>query len=123
MLTQCYYMKNNRNNREIKIPVLNNEYYVIVIFGDSNVVGKCLKRNGFKDTNGDYEGNRGLTYYESDCHPVIALPRKPKTAEEFGTLAHEAVHAVKDIFDHIEEKSIDEVFAHSVGAIVREALN
>lgn len=76
-----------------------------------------------KDTNGDYEGNRGLTYYESDCHPVIALPRKPKTAEEFGTLAHEAVHAVNHVFDHIHEYSRDEVFAHSVGAIVREALN
>ena len=115
-------MKNNRNNREIKIPVLNNEYYVIVIFGDSNIVSKFLKRNGFKDTNGDYEGNRGLTYYESDCHPVIALPRKPKTPEEIGDLAHEAVHAVKYVFDFIGEESIDEVFAHCVGAIVREVL-
>lgn len=112
-----------KNTGEIKIPILNNEYQVIVVFGDSKAVSKCLKRHKYKDTNGDYGDSRGLTYYEDDCHPVIALPRKPKTPEEIGNLSHEAVHAVKYLFDFIGEKSIDEVFAHSVGAIVREALS
>ena len=109
-------------NKKITIPILNNEHKVIVVFGDSKTVSKCLKRHGYKDTNGDYGDSRALTYYEDDYQPVIALPRKPKTAEEVGDLAHEAVHAVKYVFDFIGEKSIDEVFAHSVGAVVREVM-
>lgn len=118
-------MKNNRNNREIKIPVLNNEYYVIVCWGDKPFVKRVLRKYEHKFTEEDFDWSKYSGRFFSDpCrYGVIALPRKPKTADEFGTLAHEAVHAVKDIFDHIEEKSIDEVFAHSVGAIVREALN
>lgn len=112
-----------KNTGEIKIPILNNEYKVIVVFGDNKVVSKCLKRHKFKDTDFEYGTDRAVTVFEEETHPVIALPRKPKTPEEIGNLSHEAVHAVKYLFDFIGEKSIDEVFAHSVGAIVREALS
>jgi hypothetical protein len=115
--------KDMKNTGEIKIPILNNEYQVIVVFGDNKAVSKCLKRHGFKDCNFEYGTDRAVTIYEEETNPVIALPRKPRTPEEIGNLSHEAVHAVKYLFDFIGEESIDEVFAHSVGAIVREALS
>jgi len=107
---------------KIEIPILNNQYKVIVCWGDNKYVRRVLKHYGYnedKDVFGDAEA---LTFNERLLHPVIALRRFPETPEDIGTLAHEAVHAVKYIFDHIEEQSSDEIFAHSVGAIVREAL-
>lgn len=112
-------------NKKIIIPILNNEYPVIVCWGDTKFIKQVLKKYGHKyddeDFNWDKYGGRFFGLEGKDG--VIVLPKKPKTPEEVGDLAHEAVHAVKYIFDHVEEKSIDEVFAHSVGAIVREALN
>lgn len=112
-----------RNTGIKEIPIINNEYKVIVVFGDALEVGKCLKKYGYKGVDADFGDDRGYTYYDRDCHPVIALPYKPKNAEDMGVLAHEAVHAVKYVFDFIGEESIDEAFAHSVGAVVREALS
>ena len=51
------------------------------------------------------------------------MPRFPKTGAEIGTLSHEAVHAIHHVFDMIEDPYRDtEIFAHSVGAIVRGVL-
>lgn len=50
------------------------------------------------------------------------MQNKPKTMEEIGTLAHEACHAIENIFEKIREPMGGEVFAHSVGAVVREGL-
>jgi NADPH-dependent curcumin reductase CurA len=38
----------------------------------------------------------------------------------YATLSHEAVHAIDFIFNAIGSKDRDEVFAHSVAAIVRK---
>lgn len=113
-----------QSGREIIIPILNNEYKVIVCFGNEKFIKKVLHSWGHKpaDMLLDMERRRGLCYYTKGCHPVIALPRFPKTAEEIGSLAHEAVHAVGYIFQAIEQNSAEEVYAHSVGAIVRNTL-
>jgi hypothetical protein len=109
--------------KDIIISILNSEYKTVVCVGDEKVVEQTLKRWGYEDI-GDIKwgARRGLTFSNSSCHPVIALPNIPKTEEELGTLAHEAVHAIEAIFHHIGERSTGEVFAHSVGAIVRETL-
>lgn len=70
----------------------------------------------------DLDNRRGVTFYDRECHPIIVLPKYPTTAQEIGTLSHEAVHAVVNIFDKIQSKYDDEIFAHSVGAIVRKVL-
>lgn len=70
----------------------------------------------------DLENRRGVCFYEKDCHPLIALPAYPKTAQEIGTLAHEAVHAIEDIFVKVQENPQGEIFAHSVGAVVRRVM-
>lgn len=110
--------------QSVVIPVINNEYKVIVCWGNLKSVHKVMK-----DWQYDYLAEeehlakrRGVTFFAENCHPIIALPRFPKTAQEIGTLAHEATHAVINVFQKIEETNYDEVFAHSVGAVVRRVL-
>lgn len=117
--------KPNKKIKEIIIPILNDEYKVVVCFGKPKEIKKVLYSWGHKpaDIVFDAENRRGICYYTRGCHPVIALPRTPKTSTEIGSLTHEAVHAVSDIFRKIEQDSAEEVFAHSVGAIVRTVLS
>jgi hypothetical protein len=116
------------SNKEIIVPILNDEYKVIVCFGDKKYIKKILKdwhfEKEFPDWNfiGEKLDKRGLCFYEKGCHPVIYMPKFPKTPEEIGTLAHEAFHAINDIFDKLEETVHDEVFAGSIGAVVRKVL-
>lgn len=112
-------------NKAITIPILNNEYKVVVCWGDNKFIDKQLSLHYHKLTIEEtnfMNSCRAITCYEDRCYPVIVLHNRPRTAEEIGTLAHEATHAVKYIFDYIKELNIDEVFAHSVGSIVREVL-
>ncbi len=114
----------NDMKNSIVVPILNNEYKVIVCFGTPEQVKKVLHQWGHTaPISLGVENRRGICYHTNGCHPIIALPRKPKTAQEIGTLAHEAVHAVGYIFQMIEQNSAEEVYAHSVGAIVRTVLN
>jgi hypothetical protein len=109
----------------IEVPILNNQWKAIVCWGKPSEVIKVLKAWGYPKDEFQancFDRNRGVCFMNPDCHPVIALPRKPRTAEEYGTLAHEAVHAVESIFESINQPIGDELFAHSVGAIVRETL-
>ncbi len=114
--------------REVRIDILNSEYKVIVVFGGAKEIGKVLKAYHYPEdiTHYDLEqmltDMRGRTFYHKSCYPVIALPKRPKTPEQVATLAHEAVHAIQHIFESIGEPSRDEVFAHSVGAVVRKVL-
>lgn len=105
---------------EVVIPILNHEYKVVVCWGKN--LEKTIEKWGYKDW--DFEFNRrGETLSGINLHPVIVLYRAPDTPEYIGTLAHEAVHAINAIFDYIDEGNRNgEVFAHSVGAAVREVL-
>ena len=114
-----------KKHQEIEIPILNTEYKVIVCFGDKKQIMRVLKAYQFPtdfDLGSYLENNRGLTIYHPDCHPVIAMPKRPTTPTEIGSLAHEAVHAVEHIFIGIKEPLGGEIFAHSVGAIIRLTL-
>ena len=111
--------------KEIVIPILNDEYKVIVCIGDYNCWLKTFKSWGYK-TKPNPESiteMRGQCFHEKDCHPIIALRETPKTPQQIGTLAHEAFHAISNIWEKIDDRSHDEVFAHSIGAIVRITLN
>lgn len=112
--------------KEIVVPILNNEYKVVVCFGKPKEVEKVLRAWGHDpaDFMRDLERRRGICYYTRDCNPVIAMPSFPRTNEEIGTLAHEAVHAVFNILQKIQQpvEDAEEIVGHSVGAIVREVL-
>jgi len=110
-------------SKTIVIPILNDEYKVIVCWGDSDYIGKTLKQWWYPNFDESWLiDRRGVTFHSKNCHPIIALPKEPKTGEEIGSLAHEAVHAVADIFRKIDQDIAEEVYAHSVGAIVRKIL-
>ena len=112
--------------KEIEIPILNDEHSVTVAWGSPRYLrsvaehrdyGKMFKKKDFKNA-------EGMTYSRKRSEPLILLPNAPETPEEIATLAHEATHAVSATFKRIKEKKPgDEIFAHSVGAIVRGALN
>lgn len=113
-----------KNKSEIVIPILNDEYKVIVCFGNDKDIAKILRSWHHKnqDMATALTNRRGVCFYGEGCHPIIAMPSYPTTPEEIGTLAHEATHAIVDIFLKIQEPVTGELFAHSVGAVVRNTL-
>lgn len=111
-----------KKNQSITIPILNNEYKVIVCWGDEKFVKKVGKDWGYPEGVNLLKEVRGNTCTRKECNPIIILPRCPRTDTEIGTLAHEAVHAMCNIWDVITEENIGEIFAHSIGAIVRQTL-
>jgi hypothetical protein len=110
--------------KEVVVPILNDEYKTIICWGNSKEVEKVLKswHHKFDNVEQALANRRGVCFYSKNCHPIIALPKFPRTPAEIGTLAHEATHAVRNIFEKIEEECSDETFSHSVGAIVRKVL-
>lgn len=110
--------------KAVVIPILNDEYKVVVCWGSEKYVEKILKEYHYPEYEPiDFANNRGKTYAHIHCFPVIALREEPKKGEMIGTLAHEAFHAMDYIFHSIGENSLDEAFGHSIGAIVRITLN
>jgi hypothetical protein len=108
----------------VRIPILNDEYRVIVCWGDEPYVCRVLKQYHYPEHEPiDFANHRGKTFMHTHCYPVIALSREPSDDEMIGTLAHEAFHAIDYIFASIGEDSRDEVFAHSIGAVVRKTLH
>jgi len=105
---------------KIRVPILNDEYVVWVVWGKDDVVERWLRRWYNNDDVIDYQqfkNNRGCCYYHKDYNPVIVIHTK-KTF--YSTLAHEAVHAIDQIFNHIGDNNRFELFAHCVGAVVRK---
>ena len=110
------------------VPILNHEYKVVVCWGDLKHLHKTLLDHHY---NPDHvtktflkeqtEERRGVTFREHRCYPIIWINSDLPATDALGTLSHEAVHAVDFTFQAIDEDLIhSEIFAHSVGAIVRE---
>lgn len=84
---------------------------------------RTVKQRGYGDLDLNiFKDNDGFCLYGSKNKPLIILPGAPRSALEIGTLAHEAVHAVNHIFEWLEQPTDGEIFAYSVGAVVRETL-
>jgi hypothetical protein len=119
-----------KKKTEIVIPILNNTYKVVVTFTPTaEGLRKVLREVGFTDEKfirsidtGFFNDRLGATLIQDGCHPVITLPRAPKTYKEIGTLSHEASHAIEFICKRIGQPFGDEFAAHSIGAVVEETL-
>jgi hypothetical protein len=108
---------------EVVIPILNDEYSVVVCWGTFDERVKALIRWGYATNDKDLiRHTKGQAFFNSKCFPLILLPHKPVSGDDAATLAHEAVHAVTDIFNFIDQSLDGEVFAHSVAAVVRMTL-
>lgn len=113
----------------VVIPILNDEYYVMVVFGSKDLKKAMRACNYPKDIinqefiDRESDSRDGFTIDNPRCHPIIWLKKEPKDADTIATLAHEATHAVNNIFKKLEETPLaEEFYAHSVGAIVRKTL-
>ena len=107
--------------QSVKVPILNNEYYVTVVWGNLEKAKTYIL--SITDNKADFcdMGNlRGVMFAVEDFsyQPVIYLVLSPEDDKFYSTLAHEATHAVKCIWDKLEEAYVGEIFAYSVGAIV-----
>lgn len=109
--------------KKIRIPILNDEYAVYVVMGKEKDVKRFVHYHfEGKSIFIGLEGNRGLTFCHTGYMPVIWMDNL-KSYEFAGTLSHEAVHAIDFIFTSIgEPQTRGELFAHSVGAIVRNGI-
>lgn len=116
--------------KSVTVPILNHEYKVVVCWGDLKHLRKTLIDHYYEPDNvtktmleKETEKRRGVTFREHRCYPTIWLNADMGATESIGTLAHEAVHAVDFIFEALDENMYhSEIFAHSVGAIVRETV-
>lgn len=117
-------------SKSILVPIFNHEYKVAVCWGSLTHLRKTLLDYGYEP---DYvtktflteqtENRRGVTFRGNSVFSVIWVDAELPANDAIGTLAHEAVHAVEFTFQAIDEDMIhSEVFAHSVGAIVRESV-
>jgi hypothetical protein len=64
----------------------------------------------------DGSESRGHHFYKAGYVPVIWIPRRPRTPREYGTLAHEVLHVVRDLGEWIGinfTNETDEVFCHA----------
>ncbi len=117
--------KSKKDFHHIRVRILNEDYFVDVCWGDP-VEACAFARAKFEDREiklDVFEDKRGLTVYRKHYNPMIFVSTEycSKRCSEkhfFATLAHEAVHAVCDIWGKVEENTTGEVFAHSVGAVV-----
>lgn len=102
----------------IEVPILNSEYWVYVVWGDGSVRWISKKLNDAYIEDEEIHNYRGKTWHRPSYNPVIHMIVEPGDKHFWGTLAHEATHAIKFIWDSIGEDSFWEVYAHSVGAVV-----
>jgi len=119
-------------NKTIEIDIFNREWYTVVVIGKEPYLKRALQKYGYpKSALEDgalhdlgSNGSQGLTFYADGLPPIIILPVFPKTSKQVSTLAHEAVHAVNDIYEKIGEEDAANchIFAVSVGTIVRAVL-
>lgn len=107
------------------------DYHVHVAIGPQAVAvqyvqwyhkGMLVDRDGVV---GADDQRRGFCAYHAPYCPVIWLPRRPRTAREHATLAHECLHAVGHIarwaaIDH--STATEEVFCHALGHLVNGIL-
>lgn len=106
----------------VKAIVLNEEYWVDVIWGGTLKQQQKFAIQKFCDDSipmSMFGSGRGSVLRRPEYNPLIVMNITPKDKHFWATLAHESVHAIDEIWKMIEENAErHEVFAHSVGAVV-----
>jgi hypothetical protein len=105
----------------IKVPILNDEYWVTVCWGECDAEAwRILKTltDGCADPC-DIDGRGAMWAHQGwKYQPVIYICESTTSARFFSTLAHESAHCINALWDKLGERSKEEIFAYSVGAIV-----
>lgn len=67
---------------------------------------------------------RGECFYKKGSVPIIWVPKKPRSAREHATLAHECLHAVFHLFEWADlplTRDTEEVMTHAMAHLITEA--
>lgn len=103
------------------------DYSVHVIVGPFANVEKYVRWK-IDDPKLDLSGAspRGMHFGRRGWVPVLWIPRRPRTAREHGTVAHEALHCVRFMFQTWVgmpfDYDTDEAYCHAVGFLVTSIL-
>ncbi len=101
---------------KVKVNILNTEYKAYVIWGKPKEAKDYINSYFESDFElSEFSDCRGKCFYRKGFHPTVWVNDKDRF---WATLAHEAIHAINYIWEFVREENRDEVFAHSVGAIV-----
>lgn len=106
------------------------DFDVIILVGDYKTACSYVAwKFDDKDTNlKAYDtGNipRGKFFYHKGYVPIIWIPRKPKTAREHATYAHECLHAVFTLFEWASipiTRDTEEVMTHAMAHLITNGL-
>lgn len=104
------------------------DYTVHVVIGPQDKAVAYIQ-SFFKEPAGTVQldpTRRGLCAHHFPYCPVVWVPRRPTTAREHATVAHEALHAVGHAmrWAGIEySESTEEVFCHALGCLVNGITN
>jgi len=106
------------------------DFSVIVIIGDYTTACAYVswkledKETDLKSFDVGYEP-RGKCFFRQGYVPVIWIPKRPKTAREHATLAHESLHAVFHLFEWANiplTRDTEEVMTHAMAHIITNAV-
>lgn len=114
----------------VHVPILTEEYKVIVVIGTNEELAKYA----FKNCKGRTYGqtlelvmlHRGTTWDRlPEHHPVITVNGDIPWNDALATLAHEACHAVGMIQQHLglRDEIGGEFLAHGIGSVLRHCID
>lgn len=102
------------------------DFDVIMVIGDYKTTLAYVSWK-FEDKETDLEKwdmeyiPRGKCFFRQGYVPVVWIPRKPKTAREHATLAHECLHAVFHLFEWASlplTRDTEEVMTHAMAHLI-----
>jgi|SRR3990167_534972 len=106
------------------------DFAVITIFGDYKETCKFVawkfddEKTDFTKFDHDYIP-RGKCFFRKGYIPCIWVPKKPRTAKEHATFAHECLHATFKLFEwagiNINDET-EEVTTHAMAHIIYNSL-
>lgn len=68
---------------------------------------------------------RGKCFFRGGYVPIIWIPKKPRTAREHATLAHECLHVIFHLFEWANipiTRDTEEVMTHSMAYLITNAI-
>lgn len=113
--------------KEVRVDMGLFDFTVVCIVGDRANVQRFIR---WKFDDMEFENKAinplGSCYYHPGYVPIIWIPRRPRSAREYGTLAHECVHAMERLMEWASippTEDTEEIVCHGVGHLMTEILN
>lgn len=111
--------------KEIRVPMGLFDFAVYCVVGPWEDLPTYVEWKGRSPD--DIPEARGLHFGSfGDYGPIIWIPRKPRTPEDYATLAHEVCHAMRDMMVNWAGMAInehtDETFCHGVSHVMQTVL-